>query len=170
MTAGLRRAPLLLATALALGACQDHSHHAAKRKGPPPPVGSAVTDDPPPPPPVEPAVPTPPPRVVAPEPPPPPPRPRPIARETPKPALCGSSGGKGKHGYSVQGVEASDVLNVRAAPEASSAVLGDLPPDATGISVIAVKQRHGGASWQKVECGKLRGWVNGKFLTREKND
>jgi hypothetical protein len=176
MTAGSRVALALLVTALtlavALTACHDHTHHAAKRKGPPPPVGITVDDEPPPPPPppAQAEIPAPPPRVVAPPPPPPPPRPRAIAKASPPPSLCGGSGHGNHERFAVQGVDSSDVLNVRAAPEAGSAILGDLPPDATGISVIAVKQRSGGSSWQKVECGKLRGWVNGKFLTREKTD
>lgn len=68
---------------------------------------------------------------------------------------------------SVQGVAADDVLNVREAPDKASAVLGALPPDATGVQGTANRRRVGASTWREVECGTLRGWVNERFLARE---
>lgn len=61
---------------------------------------------------------------------------------------------------------ADDVLNVREAPDKGSAVLGGLPPDATGVRGTSNRRRVGGSTWREVECGNLRGWVNEKFLAR----
>jgi len=77
---------------------------------------------------------------------------------------CGT--GKGER-MSVQGVAADDVLNVREAPDKSAAVLGGLPPDATGVRGTPNRRRVGASTWREVECGNLRGWVNERFLARE---
>jgi hypothetical protein len=170
---------LVMISILAAAGCSSGRHRASHRKGPPPPVGTALNDDPPPaaPPPPTPQPPPAPSRpavAAAPEserpPAPPPRRPRPVVKEPPAPApsTCGARGAG--ESFAVQGVDASDVLNVRAEPAASSAILGSLPPDATGISVVDDHRRARRSSWQKVECGKLRGWVNGRFLAREKHN
>ena len=171
-------AALLLAAAFvaggAAGCHDDKAHRPAHRKGPAPTVGGAIGDDPAPPPP---APPPPPPRPVAvaappppprPAPPPPPPRPaaRPVAERKPAPKRGSPCEGSGKGAsYDVWGVEASDVLNVRAQPSASASVLGELAPDTTGVSLTGDKS----GSWRKIECGKVVGWVNGKFLARAKD-
>jgi hypothetical protein len=67
----------------------------------------------------------------------------------------------------VQGVAADDVLNVRESPDKAAAVLGGLPPDATGVRGTANRRRVGSSIWREVECGNLRGWVNERFLARE---
>jgi hypothetical protein len=67
----------------------------------------------------------------------------------------------------VQGVAADDVLNVREAPDKAAAVLGALPPDATGVRGTPNRRRVGASTWREVECGDLRGWVNERFLARE---
>ena len=78
-------------------------------------------------------------------------------------SLC-EGAGKGPR-FAVWGVDPSDVLNVRAEPNAKSEVLGELPPNATGVSLAGDKDV---GSWRKIECGKISGWVNGRFLSREK--
>jgi hypothetical protein len=85
-----------------------------------------------------------------------------------QPALsrCEPGSLKGKR-FSVQGVAASDVLNVRAEPTAKSAILGKLAPDATGVRGTSNRISAGGSTWQEVECGQLHGWVNERFLERE---
>jgi hypothetical protein len=106
--------------------------------------------------------------VAAPPPPPPRPAPRPVAEKKVKTKVgtpCEVGGAKGPY-YDVWGVEASDVLNVRSEPGATAAVLGELPPDSTGVSLLGDKAV---GSWRKIECGKVRGWVNAKFLSRAKN-
>lgn len=65
---------------------------------------------------------------------------------------------------SVRGVDAADVLNVRAHPDWTSDVLGTLPPTATGIIGTPERKRIAGSSWRKVRCRGMVGWVNEKFL------
>jgi hypothetical protein len=96
----------------------------------------------------------------------PPPKPAPKAvADKPSGSSCGPGGGDGEV-LSVQGVASDDVLNVREAPDRTSAILGGLPPDTTGVRGTANRKRVGGSSWREIECGKLRGWVNEKFLAR----
>ena len=92
---------------------------------------------------------------------------------TDKPAPAASAAGHCEGGsvkgerLTVQGVAADDVLNVRESPDKASAILGELPHDATGIHGTANRRRVGASTWREVECGKLRGWVNERFLARE---
>jgi SH3-like domain-containing protein len=62
--------------------------------------------------------------------------------------------------YRVVGVAWNDVLNMRAAPTASSAIVGTIPPDAAGIAGT------GGCdgAWCRVSYLGLAGWVNTRFL------
>lgn len=98
--------------------------------------------------------------------------PRPAPEPAAKPVVDKSSGssceggsGKGEL-LSVQGVAADDVLNVREAPDRTSAILGALPPGATGVRGTANRKRVGSSSWREIECGKIRGWVNERFLAQ----
>ncbi len=96
------------------------------------------------------------------------PAPEPAARsndDKPSGSRC-EGGGHGER-LSVQGVAADDVLNVRESPDKGAAVLGGLPPDATGVRGTSNRRRIGQSVWREVECGKLRGWVNERFLARE---
>src|SRR5439155_26826737 len=106
-----------------------------------------------------------------PAPPPPPPRPVPAPRPAPpRPApepppdrsTCGP-GGKGPR-FAVHGVDPADTLNVRVAPDPKSEVLGQLLPNTTGVVSLGVQQKIGPATWRKVRCGALVGWVNDRFL------
>ena len=65
--------------------------------------------------------------------------------------------------HDVTGVSADDVLNVRAAPDASSAVVGQLAHDATGIEVIRPNPR---LTWGLVNVGEGTGWVSLRYLAR----
>lgn len=67
----------------------------------------------------------------------------------------------------VTGVASNDTLTLRAAPDAKSAKTGSLPPDATGITVVAVDTK--GVDWVKVQKGNQSGWVNAKFLAYDTN-
>jgi hypothetical protein len=128
-------------------------HQLSVDRNPPPPVAPAPRRAPP--------TPSPPARP-APD--------RPVvykAVDDPRPhGLCDGSSVKGEL-LSVQGVAANDVLNIREAPDHTSTILGELPPDATGVHGTANRKRVGGSNWREVECGKLRGWVNERFLARE---
>lgn len=61
----------------------------------------------------------------------------------------------------VTGVAASDVLNVRAEPNADSAVLSELAPTATGIEIVGFDPS---GAWARVSAGEASGWVSGRFL------
>ena len=61
----------------------------------------------------------------------------------------------------VTGVAASDVLNVRAEPNADSVVLSELAPTATGIEIVGFDPS---GAWARVSAGEASGWVSGRFL------
>lgn len=63
--------------------------------------------------------------------------------------------------HDVQGVAADDRLNVRAAPNAGAAVLGQLAPDARGIEVVA---RNPEGTWGQINLGEAAGWINLRFM------
>ena len=96
----------------------------------------------------------PPPRVE------PPPPPRPVVREDA--SACGPLG-QGPH-FAVRRVDPSDTLNVRAAPDPQSEVLGQLLPNTTGVVDLGRQRQVGPSTWRKVRCGALIGWANGRFL------
>jgi hypothetical protein len=133
---------------LSLG-CKSYQRARRPRAATPPPV--AVEEPPPPPPKVQ-------------EPPPPPPKPEKPADSSP----CGPRG-KGPH-FAIRGVEASDTLNVRVAPDPESEVLGQLLPNTTGVADLGRQQKVGPSMWRKVRCGALIGWVNGRFLDPDEGD
>jgi hypothetical protein len=62
----------------------------------------------------------------------------------------------------VTGVDANDVLNLRAEPDAGAALVGTLAPNASGIRVIA--QSTETLDWIQIESNGLRGWVNASYL------
>ena len=63
--------------------------------------------------------------------------------------------------YDVSGVTAGDVLNVRALPNAGADVIGELPPDAEAIEVIAWSRK---SEWALVNADDTAGWVAARFL------
>ena len=70
--------------------------------------------------------------------------------------------------YRVAFVAANDTLNVRRRADADSAVVSQLPPDATGITVVGEGQSvRGGGLWLPVETAAGSGYVNGRFLTEQ---
>jgi hypothetical protein len=90
---------------------------------------------------------------------------RPPAADRAKGTLCGAAGTGSR--FAVRGVDAADVLNVRAAPDPASAIVGQLPPDATGVLGTGERRKRAGAAWRKIACGALQGWVNETFLAPE---
>jgi uncharacterized membrane protein len=64
--------------------------------------------------------------------------------------------------YAVTGVASNDVLNVRARPDAGSAIIGSLAPDATGVEVLAVT-----GNWALVNSGEGAGYASLRYLERE---
>jgi hypothetical protein len=153
------RVVLAAALAVGLGGCPGRTRH-----HPPTPPNSNIDLDPlaPPartPPPLPPPTPPPPP-VEEPPPPatPPPPPPRRVATG------CGNGDGER---FSVQGVAATDTLNVRSEPDPRASVLGQLQPDSTGVIGTEETARVGNSIWRKVRCQHLVGWVNERFLSSE---
>lgn len=63
--------------------------------------------------------------------------------------------------YDVTGVAADDMLNIRAAPDAGSAIIGTLAPDATAIEVVAVQD-----GWAVVNTGEGSGFAAMRYLAR----
>ncbi|UWQ58308.1 SH3 domain-containing protein [Leisingera caerulea] len=69
--------------------------------------------------------------------------------------------------YSVAGVAADDVLNIRSAPSASAEIIGTLAPDQAGVEVVAA---DGSGKWGLVNSGERSGWAALRYLTREPRD
>lgn len=68
--------------------------------------------------------------------------------------------------YRVAFVAANDTLNVRRRADSDSAVVGQLPPDAGGITIVGEGQSvRGGGLWLPVETAAGSGYVNSRFLT-----
>jgi hypothetical protein len=65
--------------------------------------------------------------------------------------------------FDVTGVAIDDVLNVRAAPDASAPIVGTLAPDARGVEVIRANDR---LTWGLVTTRERSGWVSLAFLER----
>lgn len=63
--------------------------------------------------------------------------------------------------HRVAGVATDDVLNIRAAPDAGSAIIGALSPDATAVEVIAVED-----GWALVNTEDGSGYAAIRFLKR----
>lgn len=66
--------------------------------------------------------------------------------------------------FDVTGVAADDSLNIRARGSVDAAILGTLPPDATGIEVIALVD-----GWALINAGEQSGYVRDSFLTAQPN-
>ncbi len=63
--------------------------------------------------------------------------------------------------FRVTGVAADDTLNVRAAPSASSADIGDLPPGTAGIEVLGTDPS---GKWGEIAWQEGSGWIATRFL------
>ncbi|MEM7670840.1 MAG: SH3 domain-containing protein [Pseudomonadota bacterium] len=66
--------------------------------------------------------------------------------------------------YNVSGVAVDDVLNVRAAPDVTSEIIGSLDPDAADVEVI---RPDPALAWGLVNTGEGTGWVSLAFLARQ---
>ncbi len=69
--------------------------------------------------------------------------------------------------FSVKGVAASDVLNLRERPDPSAPVLGTLPPDAQGIEVLSLSPD---GRWGLVPRPEDQAWAAMRFLAPEPSD
>ena len=70
--------------------------------------------------------------------------------------------------FSVQGVDASDVLNVRSGPSPKHEVVGTIPPGARGVAAVGPRRQIGPSVWREVSYEGVRGWVNDRFLVEER--
>lgn len=68
--------------------------------------------------------------------------------------------------FSVTDVAADDVLNIRTMPDASASILSELPPNATGIEVIALDPT---GKWAQVNTHEFAGWVATRYLAPEQS-
>ena len=66
--------------------------------------------------------------------------------------------------YRVTGVAPDDVLNIRSAPDAGSADIGDLAPDARGIEVLGFDASR---NWARIGRPEGDGWIAERFLARD---
>jgi uncharacterized membrane protein len=71
--------------------------------------------------------------------------------------------------HSVTGVNADDVLNIRADIDhtldvGSSEVIGAIPHDASDVMVTGISVHIGGARWREIEYKGIEGWVNERYL------
>ena len=64
--------------------------------------------------------------------------------------------------YSVTGVAADDVLNLRERPDSGSAIIGRLAPDASGVEVVAFAD-----DWAVINVDGVAAYAARRFLTRE---
>lgn len=64
--------------------------------------------------------------------------------------------------FGVTGVAADDVLNIRERPDAGSAVIGTLAPDATGVEVVEISD-----GWAMVTTGERSGYAALRYLAPE---
>lgn len=86
----------------------------------------------------------------------------------------------GPDSWAVTGVAADDVLNIRAEPNASSRIVGTVPPDGRGLANLGctgvpsfaqweqmsehARQTAGANRWCRIRYRDTEGWVRGKFL------
>ncbi|MEM8690943.1 MAG: hypothetical protein AAGG57_03585 [Pseudomonadota bacterium] len=63
--------------------------------------------------------------------------------------------------YNAKDVADDDVLNIRAAPDAESEIIGTLPHDATGVEGVDFSAE---GRWAMVSRGDFAGWVSLRFL------
>ena len=63
--------------------------------------------------------------------------------------------------YSVKGVAASDVLNIRAEPSAKAGIMGEIGPYGMNIEVLALSPD---GKWGKVGVPEGNGWVSMAYL------
>jgi len=66
--------------------------------------------------------------------------------------------------YDVIGVAGDDSLNIRAEPNGSADIIGELAHDASNIEVVAINEAE---TWGLVNIGEASGWVSLYFMVRQ---
>lgn len=72
--------------------------------------------------------------------------------------------------YRVAGIQANDVLNMRAGPGSNFPLIVGIAPDAIGISAVGPSQMNGTTRWQNIRYKGFTGWVNADFLLMQSNN
>ena len=67
--------------------------------------------------------------------------------------------------FQVVYVAPDDVLHVRSGPGVGNDIIGELPPDATGITITGDGQMVEGSLWVPITANGTSGWVNTVYLT-----
>jgi hypothetical protein len=67
----------------------------------------------------------------------------------------------------VVNVRSDDILNVRAGPGVSYAVVGTVPYYGRDVDVLVGGKQIGESWWVPVEYGTVSGWVNSRYLARQ---
>ena len=73
-----------------------------------------------------------------------------------------------KKNYRVVGVAKNDVLYVRPSPGNLKVKVGSIPPGGKGIVVTGKGRRSGKSVWLPINYKGIRGWVNSRYLAKEK--
>jgi uncharacterized membrane protein len=66
--------------------------------------------------------------------------------------------------FTVVGVAEGDVLNLRSAPDRSSALIGSIPRGSADVIGVGTPTQVEQTTWQRVRFGGIVGWVNARFL------
>ena len=90
-------------------------------------------------------------------------KPAPTTTPTPSPPSPGPSLGR----FAVVNVRSDDVLNIRAGPGVSYAVVGTIPYFGRTVDVLVGGKQVGDSWWVPVEYGTVSGWANSGFLARQ---
>lgn len=82
--------------------------------------------------------------------------------------LAGAAAAHAQEHLMVTGVAADDVLNIRASPSGSAAVIGWIPPDGFGVVATGARRTTGSTQWREVRYEDVRGWVAARYVTAER--
>ena len=75
---------------------------------------------------------------------------------------------KASNTFRIVGVKSNDVLYIRPAPGSLKSYVGKIPPNGTGIKIVGTGKRVRKSVWVPVVYKGKRGWVNRRFLGKEK--
>jgi uncharacterized protein YraI len=80
------------------------------------------------------------------------------------PAAGPAKGQRAGGWFMVQGVDPTDVLNVRATAGPHGRVVGAIPPGSGGVLATGRMRQVGTSIWLEIAYLRMHGWVNGRFL------
>jgi uncharacterized membrane protein len=77
--------------------------------------------------------------------------------------LAGAAGSAAAQQLMVTGVAEDDVLNIRAAPSGSAAIVGWIPPDGFGLVATGGQRTTGSTRWTEIVHQGTQGWVATRY-------